>query len=283
MRALITGGTGLLGRALVARSVALGWSVTATHHTQPAPDDGATWRAIDARDRGAVFECVSAVRPDVVIHTAYVQQGASLRALTTDGARFVAEAARAVGARLIHMSTDVVFDGTAHRPYTEDDPVSPSHEYGRAKADAEVLVRAAHPEASIVRTSLLYSLSREDRQARLALGLASGAQKGALFTDEIRNPAMVDDVADSLIELAETSYAGVLHLAGSDVMSRHEFGAMLVWFHGGDASKLPGAKSADQPVKRPMRCPLSCERASSVLSLMPRGVYEVLAVSPRPR
>lgn len=276
MRALITGGTGLLGRALVTRSMELGWSVTATRLTQPAPDDAATWRSLDARDRDAVFECVRAVRPDVVFHAAYVQQGPSLRALTTDGSRFVAEAAREVGARLVHMSTDVVFDGDSHRPYTEDDPLSPMHEYGRAKADAEALVREAHPDAVIVRTSLLYSLSREDRQAKLALDLASGAHKGALFTDEMRNPAMVDDVADALIELAQTTYSGALHIAGCDVVSRHELGAMLVRFHGGDASKLPGAKSADQSVKRPLRCALSCERAKRVLSALPRGVREVL-------
>jgi dTDP-4-dehydrorhamnose reductase len=276
MRLLVTGGTGLLGRALVARATARRWDVTATHLSQPAPDGAAAWRRLDARDREAVFDCVRRARPDAVIHTAYVQQGPSLRALTVDGARSVAEAAREVGARLVHLSTDVVFDGALDRPYAEDDPVSPAHDYGRAKADAERLVLDAHPDAAVVRTSLLYGLSADDRQARLALDLASGRQRGALFTDETRNPAMVDDVAASLLELTETAYRGVLHLAGRDAVSRHAFGALLVAFHGGDPAALPGARSADQPVRRPRNCALSSERARSVLRSVPRGVFEVL-------
>lgn len=276
VRLLITGGTGLLGRALVACASGRPWTVTATHLTQPPREGSATWKSLDARDRDAVFECVRSARPDAVIHTAYVQQGPSLRALTTDGARHVAEAARDAGARLVHLSTDVVFDGTSDRPYTEEDPVSPAHDYGRAKADAERLVLDAHPDAAVVRTSLLYTRSPEDRQARLALDLAAGRVKGALFTDEIRNPAMVDDVAASLIELCERPYAGVLHLAGRDAVSRHAFGAMLVGYHGGDPSKLPGARSADQAAVRPRNCALSSERAATVLRAVPRGVSETL-------
>ncbi len=276
MRVLITGGTGLLGRALVARALSRGWSVTATHHAQAPLDARATWRSLDAHDRDAVFECVRSARPDAVIHTAYVQQGPSLRALTTDGARYVAEAARETDARLVHLSTDVVFDGTSDRPYTEDDPVSPAHEYGRAKADAERLVLDAQPAAAVVRTSLLYTRSPEDHQARLALDLASGRARGALFTDEVRNPALVDDLAGSLVELCGRSHAGVLHLAGRDAVSRHAFGAMLVRYHGGDPSKLPGARSADQRVARPRNCALSSERAAGVLRAVPRGVSETL-------
>jgi dTDP-4-dehydrorhamnose reductase len=276
VRLLVTGGTGLLGARLVAQGLARRWNVTATHHSQPPHDDAATWCRLDARDRDEVFACVRGCRPDAVIHTAYVQSGPSLRALTTEGSRFVAEAAREVGARLLHLSTDVVFDGTLDRPYTESDPVSPAHDYGRAKADAERLVREAHPDATLVRTSLLYNLSRDDRQAKLALDLASGNARGALFTDELRNPAHVDDVAASLLELCETPFAGPLHLAGRDVVSRHTLGALLVAYHGGDPSTLPGARSADQPVVRPRNCALSSERARAVLSRVPRGVFEVL-------
>ncbi len=276
MRVLITGGTGLLGRALVAQSLSRAWTVTATHLTQPPREASATWQSLDARGREAVFACVRSARPDAVIHTAYVQQGALAARLTTDGARYVAEAARDAGARLVHLSTDVVFDGTSDRPYTEDDPVSPAHDYGRAKADAERLVLDAHPDAAVVRTSLLYTRSPEDHQARLALGLAAGRAKGALFTDEIRNPAMVEDVAESLLELCERSFAGVLHLAGREAVSRHAFGAMLVRYHGGDPSRLPGARSADQPVARPRNCALSSEYAMRVLRAVPRGVSETL-------
>ncbi|MFO0645968.1 MAG: sugar nucleotide-binding protein [Polyangiales bacterium] len=212
-------------------------------------------------------------RPDAVIHGLRAAGLCCARSPPT--ARATSPRPRAM-ARGLFTPTDVVFDGTSDRPYTEEDPVSPSHDYGRAKADAERLVLDAHPDAAVVRTSLLYTRSPEDRQARLALDLAAGRVKGALFTDEIRNPAMVDDVAASLLELCERPYAGVLHLAGRDAVSRHAFGAMLVGYHGGDPSKLPGARSADQAAVRPRNCALSSERAATVLRAVPRGVSETL-------
>ena len=77
------------------------------------------------------------VRPEIVIHTAYLQDGPGAHEITVDGAENVARAAAAVGARLVHLSTDVVFDGRKGAPYVEDDPLSPVTDYGRAKAEAE--------------------------------------------------------------------------------------------------------------------------------------------------
>ena len=87
-------------------------------------------------------ELFERLRPDVVIHTAYRQDEDDVN---TVGSENVARAAAAVGARLVHLSTDVVFDGRKGAPYVEDDPVSPVTDYGRAKAEAEVRVAAAHP------------------------------------------------------------------------------------------------------------------------------------------
>ena len=93
------------------------------------------------------WACSGVLRPDVVIHTAYRQDGEGAREIVVDGSENVATAATAVGARLVHISTDVVFDGRKGGPYVEDDPPCPCTEYGRAKADAEARVAAAAPEA----------------------------------------------------------------------------------------------------------------------------------------
>ena len=114
------------------------------------------------------------MRPAAVIHTAYRQDGDGARETTVDGAEAVAAAAREAGARLVHMSSDVIFDGRKPAPYAEDDPPSPITDYGRAKADAERLVAAAHPDAVLVRTSLIYGGDGESRHERLALQAAGG-------------------------------------------------------------------------------------------------------------
>jgi dTDP-4-dehydrorhamnose reductase len=92
--------------------VATGWAVTATSHRQPGP------ARLDIRVPGQVLDLLDPLRPAAVVHTAYVQQGPGAWDVTAAGSGVVAKGARAVGARLVHLSTDVVFDGRAGRPYT---------------------------------------------------------------------------------------------------------------------------------------------------------------------
>lgn len=276
MRILVTGATGLLGSSLVERALRAGHDLVAAHHARPPTAARARWVALDVTDAGAVARALAAARPDAVIHAAYAFQGEGMRAVTAGGAAHVAAAARAVGARLVHLSTDVVFDGEKLGPYTEDDPVSPLTPYAHAKVDAEALVRAAHPAAAVVRTSLLYTLAPDDRQTTAALDLLAGRARGGLFTDEVRCPSLAGDVADALLELAAAPYAGVLHLAGDEALSRHAFASRLLRARGLDPSALPAARSVDQPVRRPRNCALDSGRARALLRARVRGLSAVL-------
>ena len=148
-----------------------------------------------------------------MIHTAYRQDGEGARETTVDGAGAVARAAAAaVGARLVHMSSDVIFDGTKPTAYDELDPPSPITDYGRAKADAEHAVAEAHPGALLVRTSLIYGHGHS-RHERLALEAARGEGELAFFDDEMRCPVAVDDLAAALLELVDRAESGVLNVA----------------------------------------------------------------------
>ena len=121
------------------------------------------------------------LRPACVIHTAYREHGPAAYATTVEGSVNVARAANAYGARLIHISTDVVFDGRGGAPYRESDPVSPITTYGRHKAEAERAVGAAHPHAVIVRTSLIYGGPQPSRHEQTALDVAAGRASLALL------------------------------------------------------------------------------------------------------
>ena len=133
---------------------------------------------------------------DAVIHTAYVQ-GEGEWEVNVDGSAAVAEAAR--GVRLVHLSSDLVFDGSRGR-YREEDEPAPVNSYGRSKAEAERRVAALHPEAPIV--AHVADLRRPG--ARPA-GAARPRRDRRFFVDEIRSPVQVGDLADALLELLELS------------------------------------------------------------------------------
>jgi dTDP-4-dehydrorhamnose reductase len=258
VRVLVTGGAGYLGRELIGRAAARGWAVQATFHAQRTAAQ-AEWVRLDIRDDVAVGAAVAGI--DCVIHTAY-RQSEDTWSTNVDGSQVVARAAAAAGARLVHLSTDIVFDG-ARGGYCEEDTPQPVNDYGRSKAEAERVIAAAHPRALIARTSLLYGASEPGPQERLA---ATGT---TFFADEIRSPAQVGDVADALLEVAELDLAGPLHLGGADDVSRYEFALLL----GADSARISPAHTT------PDRAPnvsLDSSRARSLLKTRLRGVREVL-------
>ncbi len=279
-RILVTGGSGYLG-GWVVRLARAGWSVTVTYLTHPPadPDPVTSWRWLDARDGPAVRALVETVRPAVVVHTAALNpgQGQDFDAVNAEGAGHVARAAAAVGARLIHVSTDVVFDGKKGG-YTAADPLSPITPYGRSKALAEGAVREAGGEAVIVRTSLIYGW--RPTAARQVSWIVEAAARGGtvrLFTDERRCPVWVESLAAALVELAGLAHTGVLHVAGTQALSRYEFGRRLLRFHGLDPALAVPVSSRESGLVCPLDCTLDCARARKLLRTPLPGVDEVLA------
>ena len=281
---LVIGGSGYLG-GWVVRLARANWTVTATCLTHPADEPGADWRRLDVRDEAAVAELVAGVRPTVIVHTAALNpgQGTDFEAVNTVGTRHVARAAAKCGARLIHISSDVIFDGES-RPtnqgrgnYVEEDSPSPITPYGRSKALAESEVRSSGAEAVIVRTSLIYGW--RPHLARQVSWMVDDLQAGKplrLYTDELRCPIWVESLAAAVLELAGAEYTGVLHVAGGQSVSRHEFGVSLLRFHGLDYDGIVPASIRMRGLARPLDGTLDCSRARAFLSTSLPGVDEVL-------
>jgi dTDP-4-dehydrorhamnose reductase len=276
-RLLITGGTGYLGAELIQRARAGGWDVGATSFSSLPVDEGVAWMELDIRDQPAVASAFDAWRPDIVIHTAYRLRGPDLWSTSAEGAGVVAHAAYAAGARLIHMSSDALFDGERAGSYSESDEPSPITPYGEAKAAAERLVAEAHSAALIVRTSLIYGGAQPGAHEQLVLDALSGQADVAFFTDEMRCPITVGDLAAALLEVAPTDRAGRLHIAGADVVSRYEFAQLVAAAHNQDPMRLRAAASATSNVRRPRNCALDSSLARQLLQIRLRGVREVLS------
>ncbi|MFF5296052.1 sugar nucleotide-binding protein [Paractinoplanes globisporus] len=264
MRMLITGVSGHLGGTTAARAAAAGWDVAGTYFSNPA--EGAEW--LDVRDRAAVGEFVMRVRPDVIVHTA---AGRDDWPLIADGSAYVALAAARAGARLVHVSTEAVFSGRDVH-YDESAQPDPVYPYGAAKAAAETAVRAIDPAAAVVRTSLILGYGRGVHE-KLTRDLAAGRAPGMLFTDQIRKPIHVDDLADALIELASNGYAGVLNVAGADAISRYELGVLVAERDGIDPASIPHGPTP-AGVTAPADLRLAIGRAAELLKTRLRGCRE---------
>jgi len=180
-----------------------------------------------------------------------------------DGSENVARAAVAVGARLIHLSTDVVFDGRKGGAYVEGDALSPCTAYGRAKADAEARVTGVAPGALIVRTSLIVGGPGHEPSKH---ELVAHDPAATFYDDEIRSPVQVGDLASALLELAALDVSGPLHVAGADDVSRADLAELVAGRPVRRAAAPPG---------RPLDCALDSSRARTLLRAELRGVRTV--------
>ncbi len=274
-RLLITGASGTLGRNIARIAQRHDWDVCGIYYTAPPPLPG-QWHRLDVTDRDAVMALMRHIQPAAIVHTAYLYRGAAMWATTADGAAFVAQAARETGARLVHVSSDAVFDGTKN-PYAEADRPSPITPYGAAKAAAETAVGAIAPQTAIVRTSLIISREPLDPQTRLVLDLARGQRPGYpgyLFTDQYRCPIGADDLAGAILELAANDFAGVIHVAGPDALSRYELGLLIADAYQLDPGQLPMASVATYPAPTIADVRLDSTLARSLLATRLRGIRE---------
>ncbi|WP_025617522.1 SDR family oxidoreductase [Salinispora cortesiana] len=273
MDLLVVGGSGLLGRELVRQARRANRQVAATFHHRVAAVAGVDWRRLDIRRRSEVAALVHQLRPAAIINVAYQQDD---WVITADGGMHVAAAAAANGARLVQVSSDAVFSGAAER-YDETaspDPISP---YGAAKAAVETATRGLDPSAVIARTSLIIGAGGSSSSERLVHALAADPTRGVLFTDDLRCPIHVTDLAAALLELADSGSAGIHHVAGADAVSRYELGRLIARRDGLDDTVLPAGRRADTTVPGPIRVRLDCTETQSKLNTQLRGARTFLA------
>lgn len=272
-RILITGASSYLGQYLTPLA-AVQADVLSTFMTAADAIEVGAKQPLDIRDGAAVSALVRAWQPTAIIHLAGSNRSPDMEAVITQGAAHIRDAAAAVGARLISVSTDVIFDGTA-APYAETAPPRPVHAYGRAKVAAEAVI-AAYADHVIVRTSLIYGLSRMDMGTRwIARALAHG-DPVTLFDNQWRNPVWARSLSQALLELTKHDYSGILNVAGRQVMTRAEYHQKLLdwWDVQGRTQVTIGP---DATGRFPLDCCLDISLATSLLQTPLLGFDEVVA------
>jgi len=276
---IVTGASGYLGREVVRCAVAAGWDVTGVARHRRV-GGAADWAAVDVRDERGMRELSARISPVAMIHAAYQRSGPDAASVTVDGSAVAAAAAAAVGARFVHLSTDLVFGGRAAH-YTEADTPSPVDDYGRCKVAAEAMVVEACPDAVVVRPSLLYGDEVLSPVQQAVLDAVDGRTPMTFFTDEDRCPSHVVDVAAAVVALCSprlSPVAGPLHLGGPVPLSRYEFACLVAAWAGRSPDLVRPGRQAELASPRPGHVILDSRRAIR-LGLAVRSPIDALDAS----
>lgn len=268
---MITGGSSYLGRHLVPLALSAHEVVYTFYQNDPfrAPQG----RPLDVLDAVSVQRLIGDFRPEVIIHTAGSNRTEPMDAIIRSGTANVVRSAATVGARLIHLSTDSIFDGRA-APYDESAVATPVTAYGRAKAAAEEIVRV-YDNYVIIRTSLIYGLRVMDHGTAWMAQALRARRPVTLFNNQRRNPIWVESLSHACLELAGHRYIGVLNVAGRQALTRANFGLrMLDWWQVRERESLNIGPS---DCAWPLDCELNLTLATNLLKTPLPGVDAVLA------
>ena len=229
MRIIITGASGLLG-ANLAVDLGARHDVLAIFNQHPLHSSAFRAARCDLLSGSDFADLASAERPDLIVHCAALtdverceREPELAKQLNVEATRAVAQAAAAVGARLVHISTDGLFDGVRGN-YREDDTPTPVNVYARTKLEAESVALEAGADTLVVRTNI-YGWNAQPKLslAEWVLARYETGEPVPGFTDAVFSPTLVNDLSVLLEQLAVGAFSGVINVAGADRLSKFDF------------------------------------------------------------
>ena len=259
-RVAIIGATGQLGRALVTAYESTGADV-----------HGFGSRTMDLTNAEGLRQ-ISELRPELVVNAAAwtdvdgcARDPARAMVVNGEAPGLIARAAAEVGARMVQVSTNEVFDGDADRPYAEDDQPHPGNAYGRSKLAGEHAVVAVDSEHLIVRTAWLFGPGGTNFVTKILAAAERAEESGTplrVVADEWGNPTWTEDLAAAIVRATAAGVGGLLHIAGEPAVSRHDWAVAAVHAAGRTTEIVPIPAAAYQrPSPPPLRAVLDLSRA----------------------
>ena len=293
-RVLICGSNGLLGQRLALMlSSQTEYEVLNTSRKRSFVYDDRLfdYTQLDITKKGDVKSLVSSFHPTTIINAAAAADVDWCELHREDawkinvvGVENLIEATRKVGARLIHISTDYIFDGT-HGPYSEDDKPNPISYYGKTKLASENAVRIAELPHTILRTIVLYGNGIGVRDC-FPIWVIKNLRAGKVVRcseDQISNPTHVNDIAFAAVKGFELNRDGIYHICGSERVSRYQFAVRTAELFGLDPGLIQAVKSADlnQVAPRPTVTGFVTLKAQTELGVKSMDISQGLTVLKR--
>lgn len=244
---------------------------------------------MDITREDQVLEVITTVRPDVIVHGAAMtqvdaceEQREACWANNVNGTQFVLRAAGKVGAHVIFISTDFIFDGTKIL-LTETAEPGPVNYYGESKLAAERLVMAYDGPWTILRTVLVYGVSADASRSNIVLWVKKSLEEGKaikVVNDQWRTPTLAEDLAVACKLAAERKAQGIYHISGSELMTPYDIAAAVALFFRLDDQLIQATNSSEfrQPAARPLKTGFNIDKARRELGYQPRRFEEGLRI-----
>ncbi len=288
---LVVGSNGLLGQKLceiIVRGGAYNLTIASIEEKPLRQVVGAQYIRVDITNKKDVKSLVSTCHPDVIINAAAMTNVDACETerelcwrINVDGVENLVDAAKKSNTKVVHISTDYIFDGK-NGPYAEDDRPEPLSYYGKSKLASENLLRTSGVPFLIARTMVLYGFA-PGVKANFALWLIDSLESKKavnVVDDQIGNPTLVDDLAYGLIQGFEMERTGVYNLAGREILTRYEFALKLAKVFNLDAALINPitTDSLKQPAPRPLKSGLITLKAEVELGFKPSTAEQGLLI-----
>ena len=249
--------------------------------------DSVEYISSDIKHRDEIKKVIHEYYPDFIIHTAAFTNVDLSEKLREDawktnvkGVEYIAEAARAVDAHIIHISTDYIFDGK-DGPYIENAKPNPVGYYGRTKFASENALRISGTFFTILRTNVLFGNAPNSRPdfVRWVINSLSKKENIRIVKDQINNPTFIDDLVQGINKIIEFRKTGTYNIGGKEFLSRYDFTLRIADFFNLDKNLITPITTEElkQPARRPLKSGLVILKAETELGYKPHTINESLA------
>lgn len=291
MKILYTGANGLLGQKISAATPQYSnhaFLATARGKNRTKNLGTASYASMDITDRQGIENVLSEFRPDVIIHGAAMthvdeceQHKELAYNLNVVGTQNIVDAAKELGAHVVHISTDFIFDGQ-DGPYNEEGIPNPVSYYGETKLQAEHIVQTVD-SWSILRTVLVIGIAEDLSRSNIVLwakGALEKAQPIRVVDDQFRTPTLAEDLAQGALLAATQRAQGIFNISGPDFMSIYELVESVAEHFGLSMATVTRVDSStlNQPAVRPPKTGFNISKAVENLGYRPHSFKEALEI-----
>ena len=291
MRIAVLGANGFIGRRILQRLAGSGAHTLLGVSRQPdlLPSSGYRFEQVDLCQREVVEELLARFRPEVVFNTVAMssvdfcqQHPAEAYAINVEAVATLVELCNRQACRLIHLSTDFVFEGTQQVPYTEEDRPAAVNIYGQQKAEAEWIIQEACRDYAVMRVEVVYGTpypGQHGNIVQLVKTRLGNGQPIQVVSDQVRTPTWVEDIARGAELLLPSAHQGIFHICGGEAMSIAEIAYRVARHFRLDESLIRPVTTAalQEATPRPRYTAMSIAKAQRSIGYQATSLEEALA------